>query len=79
MVTGVGAGAHSADDTSIVMFCVDISGSMCVTSAIQGKVALKYVHGMEAIHTPSHTPLLMSRSDDECPPPLLTSCASHSS
>ena len=42
-VAGAGAGAPAeVEDTSLVVFCVDVSGSMCVTTAIQGKMQLKY-------------------------------------
>lgn len=44
----VGAGAgHAAgllEDTSLVVFCVDVSGSMCVTTAVQGKMSLRGDH-----------------------------------
>ena len=43
---GGGAGgdaspAAGAEDTSLVVFCIDISGSMCVTTEVEGKFDLK--------------------------------------
>ena len=35
-------GPGDAADTSLVIFCIDISGSMCVTSEMEGKIALRY-------------------------------------
>lgn len=35
------AAAAASADTSLVVFCVDISGSMCVTSEVDGNISLK--------------------------------------
>lgn len=35
---------EASTNDNLVIFCIDISGSMCVTTEIQGKLALKGDH-----------------------------------
>ena len=37
------AGTTSSESESIVVFCVDVSGSMCVSQPVHGNVKLRYV------------------------------------
>jgi hypothetical protein len=39
--TAGASGGPTAEDTSLVVFCIDVSGSMCVSSEVEGKLELK--------------------------------------